>query len=115
MSRTGRTCGSSTSRQEKERERERERHERVNGSKFGACSPGEALHSTKEETATRIKVTHTGETIDEADVTLSNRYNLEAVNPGDNPAGTKMASGMTMEEIHHGLRIGEGPPPPPQS
>ena len=87
----------------------------VNGSKFGARSAGEALHSIKEETATRIKVTHTGENIDEVDVTLSNRYNLEAANPGDTPAGTKMASGMTMEEIHHGLRIGEGPPPPSQS
>ena len=39
------------------------------------------------------------EPINEVDVTLSNRYNLEAVNPGDNPAGTKMASGMTMEDI----------------
>ena len=76
----------------------------VNGSKFGVRSPGGALPSTNKETATRIKVTHTGETIDEVDVTLSNRYNLEAVNPGDTPAGTKMASGMTMEE-----------PPPPQS
>ena len=74
----------------------------VNGSKFGVRSPGEALHSTKQKTATRIKVTHTGETIDEVDVTLSNH-------PGDTPAGTKMASGMTMEETHHGLTIGEGP------